>query len=248
MQSLLTDASGSTPSLEPVLVTAHGWALPWMVVLVLVVLSLVLQLPFALGLAVLLDQRLRGRAVLRLLFFLPFVLSEVITAVVWRLLLQPDGLVDRTMELLGAGRFGSEYWQDHAPVRDAATVAGHAVRQLYLDCGAVDVAVELGDDDLLASVQRRWAARRSLPPGEPCPTNRVRSSGSSASRRSRVASSPASAPSATHLVRRGALIREQRAQLSPCRTDRTLPAGSLNQAMSGPSPRAIPRSSRSRSS
>jgi DUF1680 family protein len=58
--------------------------------------------------------------------------------------------------LLGRGRFGAEYWQDHQPVRDAPTVAGHAVRQLYLDCGAVDVAVELGDQDLLAAVQRRW--------------------------------------------------------------------------------------------
>jgi uncharacterized protein len=58
--------------------------------------------------------------------------------------------------LLGRGRFGAEYWQDHQPVRDAATVAGHAVRQLYLDCGAVDVAVELDDHELLAAVQRRW--------------------------------------------------------------------------------------------
>jgi DUF1680 family protein len=58
--------------------------------------------------------------------------------------------------LIGAGRFGAAYWQDHAPVREAATVAGHAVRQLYLDCGAVDVAVELGDDGLLEAVQRRW--------------------------------------------------------------------------------------------
>jgi uncharacterized protein len=58
--------------------------------------------------------------------------------------------------LLGEGRFGAAYWQDHLPVRDAATVAGHAVRQLYLDCGAVDVAVELGDQELLAAVQRRW--------------------------------------------------------------------------------------------
>ena len=47
--------------------------------------------------------------------------------------------------LLGIGRLGSAYWQDHAPVRDATTVAGHAVRQLYLDSGAVDVATELGD-------------------------------------------------------------------------------------------------------
>jgi uncharacterized protein len=59
--------------------------------------------------------------------------------------------------LLGPGRFGAEYWQDHLPVRDAPTVAGHAVRQLYLDCGAVDVATELGDDQLLDAVRRRWS-------------------------------------------------------------------------------------------
>jgi DUF1680 family protein len=59
--------------------------------------------------------------------------------------------------LLGQGRFGARYWQDHAPVREAPTVAGHAVRQLYLDSGAVDVAVELGDGELLAAVERRWA-------------------------------------------------------------------------------------------
>ena len=58
--------------------------------------------------------------------------------------------------LLGTGRFGSAYWQDHERVRDATTVAGHAVRQLYLDCGAVDVATELGDTQLLGAVARRW--------------------------------------------------------------------------------------------
>ncbi|HET8788032.1 MAG TPA: beta-L-arabinofuranosidase domain-containing protein, partial [Actinomycetes bacterium] len=58
--------------------------------------------------------------------------------------------------LLGPGRFGAAYWQDHQPVREAATVAGHAVRQLYLDCGAVDVAVELEDQVLLDAVRRRW--------------------------------------------------------------------------------------------
>ena len=58
--------------------------------------------------------------------------------------------------LLGVGRFGRAYWQDHLPVREAPSVVGHAVRQLYLDCGAVDVAVELGDQDLLDAVHRRW--------------------------------------------------------------------------------------------
>lgn len=58
--------------------------------------------------------------------------------------------------LLGPGRFGSAYWQDHEPVRQARAVAGHAVRQLYLDCGAVDVATETGDTALLDAVHRRW--------------------------------------------------------------------------------------------
>jgi hypothetical protein len=58
--------------------------------------------------------------------------------------------------ILGAGRFGPAYWQDHEPVATAESVAGHAVRQLYLDAGAVDVATELGDERLLAAVARRW--------------------------------------------------------------------------------------------
>jgi uncharacterized protein len=62
----------------------------------------------------------------------------------------------RGLGLLGQGRFGPAYWQDHARVADATSVAGHAVRQLYLDCGAVDVATELGDAGMLAAIQRRW--------------------------------------------------------------------------------------------
>jgi DUF1680 family protein len=58
--------------------------------------------------------------------------------------------------MLGEGRFGASYWQDHVPVREAPSVAGHSVRQLYLDCGAVDVAVETGDRELLDAVIRRW--------------------------------------------------------------------------------------------
>ncbi|WP_336217106.1 glycoside hydrolase family 127 protein [Nonomuraea sp. LPB2021202275-12-8] len=66
-------------------------------------------------------------------------------------------LAARMLGLIGHGHFGAQYWQDHEPVHEAATVAGHAVRQLYLDCGAVDVAVELGDEALLTAVRRRWS-------------------------------------------------------------------------------------------
>lgn len=63
--------------------------------------------------------------------------------------------------LLGPGRFGPAYWQDHLPVREARVPAGHAVRQVYLDCGVVDVAVETGDSELLDAAIQRWTAMAS---------------------------------------------------------------------------------------
>ena len=42
--------------------------------------------------------------------------------------------------------FGSQYLQDHLPVREATEPIGHAVRQLYLAAGVTDVYLETGDD------------------------------------------------------------------------------------------------------
>jgi DUF1680 family protein len=58
--------------------------------------------------------------------------------------------------LLGSGRFGRQYWQDHRPVREAPTVEGHAVRQLYLLAGVADVYAEAGDEDLREAAERLW--------------------------------------------------------------------------------------------
>ncbi|HEY0238453.1 MAG TPA: beta-L-arabinofuranosidase domain-containing protein, partial [Friedmanniella sp.] len=58
--------------------------------------------------------------------------------------------------LLGADRFGSHYFQDHLPVREAPTVEGHSVRQLYLLAGVADVYVEDGDASLLEAADRLW--------------------------------------------------------------------------------------------
>jgi raffinose/stachyose/melibiose transport system permease protein len=69
----------------------------------IIVLSLTLQIPFALWLALQLDRPFRGRTLLRLLFFAPYVLSEVITGVVFQLLLYPNGIVDRSLETAGLG-------------------------------------------------------------------------------------------------------------------------------------------------
>ncbi|MCX6032208.1 MAG: sugar ABC transporter permease [Chloroflexi bacterium] len=53
-------------------------------------LSLVLQLPMALALALMVGRDLPGRAFFRVIFFLPYVFSEVITAIMWLGLFNPD--------------------------------------------------------------------------------------------------------------------------------------------------------------
>lgn len=57
---------------------------------------------------------------------------------------------------LGPGMFGAAYLQDDAPVRETTTLRGHAVRALYLNAGATDVAIETGDDELLAVMRAQW--------------------------------------------------------------------------------------------
>jgi len=71
--------------------------------------------------------------------------------------------------VLGEIQLGPAYFQDDVPVRQARVLRGHAVRALYLACGAVDVAVERGDDELLEAVAEQWrttvAARTYLTGG-----------------------------------------------------------------------------------
>jgi hypothetical protein len=75
----------------------------------------------------------------------------------------------RFVDRRGSGRLadihlGRAYYQDDVPVRAATVLRGHAVRALYLASGAVDVAVETGDDALLEAVARQWettVARRT---------------------------------------------------------------------------------------
>ncbi|MFS0853618.1 carbohydrate ABC transporter permease [Microbacterium sp. 179-I 3D4 NHS] len=53
-----------------------------------------INLILALGLALLLGPRIKGRAVFRVLFFIPVVTPIVANALVWKLILQPDGLLN----------------------------------------------------------------------------------------------------------------------------------------------------------
>lgn len=59
-------------------------------VLIIIVLSLGLQLPAAIVLANMVGRDLPGRGLFRTIFFLPYVLSEVNTGIMWMLLYNPD--------------------------------------------------------------------------------------------------------------------------------------------------------------
>lgn len=69
--------------------------------LIIIVLSIVIQLPLGLAIALLLNREIRGRAAMRVIIFVPYVLAEVVAGVVWLMLLQPGGLVDAVFDGLG---------------------------------------------------------------------------------------------------------------------------------------------------
>lgn len=71
--------------------------------LLIVVLSLLAQLPLALALAIMVGRDLPGRAFFRTIFFMPYVLSEVITGIIWLSLFSPDpdrGLINALLTLI----------------------------------------------------------------------------------------------------------------------------------------------------
>jgi raffinose/stachyose/melibiose transport system permease protein len=69
----------------------------------IVALSLAVQLPLALALAIMVGRDLPGRAFFRLIFFMPYVLSEVIAAIIWLSMFSPDperGLINAILTLI----------------------------------------------------------------------------------------------------------------------------------------------------
>ncbi|HEX2143337.1 MAG TPA: sugar ABC transporter permease [Glycomyces sp.] len=72
------------------------------------VLSIAVQLPMAFGLAMLLHKHFPGRTAFRLLFFVPYILTEAVTAVLFGLIFSPRrGFADAVLAGLGFdGRVG----------------------------------------------------------------------------------------------------------------------------------------------
>lgn len=70
--------------------------------LIIVVASILMQLPLGLLIALLLNRKMFGRGLLRTIVFVPYILAEVIVAVVWFQLLQPKyGAIDTLLASIG---------------------------------------------------------------------------------------------------------------------------------------------------
>jgi ABC-type sugar transport system permease subunit len=79
---------------------------------IIVVLSLAIQGPVAILLALLLNQKIRGRSAIRVLIFVPFVISEVIVGTGWSLMLQTTGAVNDLLHHIGLGFLAADWLAD----------------------------------------------------------------------------------------------------------------------------------------
>ncbi|KRE24426.1 sugar ABC transporter permease [Bosea sp. Root483D1] len=71
--------------------------------LLIIVVSLVIQLPLALSLAIILADRFRGAVVLRMVFFLPYILAEIATGLIFSFVYDGDyGLLAAIYKSFGA--------------------------------------------------------------------------------------------------------------------------------------------------
>jgi len=76
---------------------------------VIVVVSLVLQGPAAILLALLLNRKLRGQSLIRVLIFVPYVISEVVVGTGWSLMLQTNGALNGLLEKIGLGSLTQDW-------------------------------------------------------------------------------------------------------------------------------------------
>jgi multiple sugar transport system permease protein len=68
------------------------------------------QAGLALALALLVNQRVRGRNLFRTVYFLPVVTSMVVISLLWRFIYHPDGLLNRVIEVASFGHWHGTDW------------------------------------------------------------------------------------------------------------------------------------------
>lgn len=77
--------------------------------LIILILSLVFQLSLSLILALIIGKTLPGRSIFRAIYFMPFILSDVVTGVIWTFIYRPDGGLNSALQALFPG-FHAQLW------------------------------------------------------------------------------------------------------------------------------------------
>ncbi|MBF4561321.1 sugar ABC transporter permease [Microbacterium sp. VKM Ac-2870] len=80
----------------------------------IVIASIVLQGPIAVLLALLLNRRMRGQSIIRVLMFVPYVIAEVVVGTGFGLMLQTQGALNGMLESVGLGAFAHDWIADPA--------------------------------------------------------------------------------------------------------------------------------------
>ncbi|WP_235560030.1 carbohydrate ABC transporter permease [Microbacterium sp. Leaf159] len=78
----------------------------------ILVFSLVLQGPIAIVLALLLNRKMRGQSLIRVLIFVPYVISEVVVGTGWSLMLQTNGAINAMLTNMGLGFLATDWLSD----------------------------------------------------------------------------------------------------------------------------------------
>ena len=78
----------------------------------IIVLSLVIQGPIALAFALLLNKKMRGQSLIRILIFVPYVISEVVVGTGWSLMLATNGALNGFLHNVGLGSWAHDWLSD----------------------------------------------------------------------------------------------------------------------------------------
>lgn len=78
----------------------------------IVVMSLVIQGPLAILLALLLNRRMKGQSIIRVLIFVPYVISEVVVGTGLSLMLASNGALNDLLQNIGLGWLATEWLSD----------------------------------------------------------------------------------------------------------------------------------------
>lgn len=94
---------GTDPELKQAFVTAYSEPF-WQALghnFAIIALSMAIQLPVALFVALTLNRKFPGRSWVRVVIFAPYVLSEVISGVMWLIIFDPNGIATQFMQSIG---------------------------------------------------------------------------------------------------------------------------------------------------